>query len=117
MQEILSAGKKSPKIEPVKQEPTQVQVNLQSAATTVIQQQQQSVSAQPLQQQYALHNGQYYANQVQPGQFYPNQIQQIPQLTGFPPVIAQSQYGFPPPSKLIFSFINEQSGYYLMAVN
>lgn len=74
LQEILSAGKKSPQANPVKQEP-QVHVNLP---------QQQTVQPQ-VQQQVQQQNGQFYPLG---NSYYPTQV---PQLSSY------SQFGYPPP--------------------
>jgi len=82
LQEILSAGKKSPQTNPVKQEPT-VQVNLP--------QQQQQPQVQP-----QVQNGQFYSNQV--GANFFQQQQQQQQQQAQLPFIQQAQFGFPPPN-------------------
>lgn len=83
LQEILSAGKKSPQTPTVKQEPqAHVQINVPPPV----------IQHNPVQQPQYLQNGQLYANQAPT--YYQQQIIPVPQLSGYSTLIPQPQFGF-----------------------
>lgn len=94
LQEILSAGKKSPKQEPVKQEPQAAQIHATNIAPPVIQQL-NNINPQFAQIQQ---NGQYYGTHVQNG-FYPPTHQHI--SVAPPSIMPHPHFGFPPPVNLM----------------
>ena len=94
LQEILSAGKKSPpKQEHVKQEPdaTQIQHQASHLAPPVI------TNPSNINQFAQIQNGQYFSNNIVPGGFYPtsHHIAVAP-----PPILAHTNFGFPPPGNM-----------------